>query len=369
MTEKTKNTVLVCLMGVLLLGLSLCCWLKKADSFSEEERRVLASFPELNTESVLSGKFMSSFELYTQDQFPLRKSFRSLKSAFVFFGLGQRDNNELYMAQSHISKLEYPLDLRMTDHAAGRFTFVYEKYLQNSDAKLYFSIIPDKNYFLAAKNGYPGIDYDALVMLMRERTEYMEYIDIFPLLSADDYYRTDSHWRQEKILPVARELLEAMDCPPADTDYETHTLPSLFKGVYAGQIALPVKGESLLYLTSPVLDNCSVTSYNTGKALPAHIYDMENASGRDPYEMFMSGNDALIVIENPSAKTQRELILFRDSFGSSIAPLLVDCYSKITLVDLRYINSSMLGSFIDFADQDVLFLYSTMLLNNSMAIK
>ena len=62
-------------------------------------------------------------------------------------------------------------------------------------------------------------------------------------------------------------------------------------------------------------------------------------------------------------------MIFRDSFGSSLAPLLIESYDKITLVDIRYIQSGMLGNFIDFDSQDVLFIYSSGLLNNSLAMK
>ena len=58
--------------------------------------------------------------------------------------------------------------------------------------------------------------------------------------------------------------------------------------------------------------------------------------------------------------------MFRDSFGSSIAPLLVENYKKIILIDLRYISSKILGSYIEFKDQDVLFLYSTVVLNQNI---
>ena len=30
----------------------------------------------------------------------------------------------------------------------------------------------------------------------------MQYIDIFPLLSIEDYYNTDTHWRQDCIVDV-----------------------------------------------------------------------------------------------------------------------------------------------------------------------
>ena len=74
-------------------------------------------------------------------------------------------------------------------------------------------------------------------------------------------------------------------------------------------------------------------------------------------------------MENPDAETDRELILFRDSFGSSIAPLLLHNYKKITLVDTRYVRPSLLGKLVDFEGADVLFLYSTLILNQSEALQ
>ena len=80
--------------------------------------------------------------------------------------------------------------------------------------------------------------------------------------------------------------------------------------------------------------------------------------------MFLSGSKALITIENPGCDNDRELVLFRDSFGSSIAPLLAQAYHKVTLVDIRYIRPDVLDRFVDFDGVDVLFLYSTQVLNH-----
>ena len=85
--------------------------------------------------------------------------------------------------------------------------------------------------------------------------------------------------------------------------------------------------------------------------------------------MFLSGSLSLITIENPNANTEKELILFRDSFSSSLAPLLIPGYAKITMVDIRYIQSDLLDSWIDFDNQDVLFLYSTLVLNHGELLK
>lgn len=99
------------------------------------------------------------------------------------------------------------------------------------------------------------------------------------------------------------------------------------------------------------------------------VYDLEKAEGQDPYEIFLSGSKSLLTIENPACDTGRELILFRDSFGGSIAPLLAEGYSAVTVVDIRYVSSDMLERLVDFHGQDVLFLYSTLVLNNSITLK
>jgi len=89
----------------------------------------------------------------------------------------------------------------------------------------------------------------------------------------------------------------------------------------------------------------------------------------DGYDIFLSGAQAIQTIEVPNAESDRELIIFRDSFGSSITPLLTGAYSKITLVDLRYIAADFVDQFVEFEDQDVLFLYSTSLFNSGMLLK
>lgn len=368
MNAKQKNIVLLCLLGTLLFGLSLWSWLRPADRYSASERRALASRPALTADSFLSGRFMQDFEDYALDQFPCRDRFRSLKALTSLYAFAKADNNDLFLTDGHISKLNYPLKPAMLDHAAQRFAYLRETYLDGTDCKLYFSIVPDKNRYLAAENGYLSLDYDALVQAMREKTEEMRYIDLFDLLSADHYYRTDTHWRQETLLPVAERLLRAMDAP-VTADYREVTLDQPFYGVYVGQSALPLQPDRLTYLTNDMLEHCTVTSYDTGKPVAQPLYDLDKADSADPYELFLCGADPLVVVENPDAATDRELVIFRDSFGSSLAPLLVGSYAKVTLVDIRYLQSSYLGSFLDFTDQDVLFLYSTLLLNDSLALK
>jgi hypothetical protein len=167
---------------------------------------------------------------------------------------------------------------------------------------------------------------------------------------------------------VAKRLAERMGfLKLLSNQYEEITPDIPFYGVYYGQSALPLGSETISYLTNGVIEGCQVYNYETKETTPVYVTD--KLKGRDPYEMFLSGAVPLLTIENPQAGTDKELIVFRDSFASSLLPLLSEGYSKITLVDIRYIKSSLLGNYIEFKDQDILFLYSTLILNDSYSLK
>jgi len=380
MFGKMKNVVLICVMAVLLFGLSIWCVCKPADPFSDSERRALAQMPPFSWDSVLHENadktFMRLFEEYTLDQFPLRESFRRLKSAAAYYVFNRMDNNGIYLRDGYAAKLEYPLNEASIEYAAKKFKSIVERFPEGTNANVYTCVIPDKGCFLAAPNGYLSIDYDRFFALFREKTDFAKPIDITQTLELSDYYRTDTHWRQEKLEDTARALAQGMGVT-LSAQYGRQELEHPFYGVYYGQSALPLPAETICYLTSDWMEECVVYDHQNEKEIS--FYDMDKALGKDPYEMFLSGNLSIVTIENPNAATDRELIVFRDSFGSSILPLLAEGYRKITAVDIRYVQSANLNAFrdrrngellVDFkrAD-DVLFLYSTLVLNNSKTIR
>ena len=349
-------------------ALTLGAWLKPADDISESERRKLAQFPELTVKTVLDGKFMTNFEDYTLDQFPLRDTFRQLKALFHYNALQQGDNNSIYIADGYAAEMEYPLNETSVSNAVNKLNHIYEKYLQNTDSKIYLSVVPDKGYYLAQANGYPAMDYEKLFSMMQDGTPWAEFVDISGLLTAKDYYFTDTHWRQERISSVAQKLCEAMGAAAfADSELTPAPVERPFYGVYYGQAALPMQAEDMFMMTGSLLDECTVYNHETGKT--TSIYDMDKLSSRDLYDIYLSGAAALLTIENPNAASDKELIVFRDSFGSSLIPLLVKDYKTVTVVDIRYVASDFVGSYVDFHGQDVLFLYSTLVLNNSTTLK
>ena len=104
--EKRKNLAVVCLSAAFLLGFLIWGLCKPDDAVSVSERRKLAQKPELTLSSVLRGEFMTKFETYTLDQFPLRDSFRQLKAVTLLDVLQEKDNNGIYVADGYAAKLD-----------------------------------------------------------------------------------------------------------------------------------------------------------------------------------------------------------------------------------------------------------------------
>ena len=368
MKNKIIRSVGIAVMLCLWLGLAITAWLRPSDEISISERRQLAQFPAFSGQSILDGDFMSEFENYTLDQFPLRDQFRKLKAWFQYEVLNQKDNNGIFISQGYAAQVEYPLNENSVKNAVKKFNELYETYMKDSGSTVFTAVIPDKNYYLSRQDGGLAMDYEALFSLIREGMPYSSYVNLTDSLMLEDYYYTDTHWRQERLLLAAQKLCEAMGIStPKMENYTVTTATETFFGVYYGQAALPMDPETLYILESDMLADCKVYNYETNMTTP--VYDLEKLDGNDPYDVYLSGAAALLTIENPNSETDRELIVFRDSFGSSMIPLLVQGYERVTVVDTRYIAGSTLGEFIDFHGQDVLFLYSTLVLNNSYSMK
>jgi hypothetical protein len=366
MKDRTKSIINTFLFVALLIGILIANMIKKPAEISVSERRKLAQFPKASMSSILNGDFTSEFSKYVRDQFILRDEFRSVK-AFVHFNVyRQKDNNNIYIADGSVIKIDYPLNEKSVENAAKKFNSLYEIYFEGMN--VWYSIIPDKNYYTAEKYGYPHIDYNKMIEILTNNVNNMSYIDITSSLCLDDYYRSDLHWKQEKLGSVIDTLSREMNFQSRiSLDKYTKNIKEPFYGVYYGQSALNIRPDRMIYLTNEAMKDITVFYFDTQEY--GEIYQEEKFSGIDPYNLFLSGPAAVIIMENKNAKTDKELVLFRDSFGSSLAPLLAEEYAKITLIDLRYIDTNYLGKVVEFTNQDILFMLNTQIINNSYMLR
>lgn len=366
---KIKKIISILCFVLFIFSLGIACFVKQPVQVLESERRKAAQFPEFSVEALLDKSFFSGLEDFLADQFPLRDNFRSIKAAIQLKLLGQSDNNGIYTAEGHISELDYTLNETSVENAAKKLNAIYEKYIAGKDANCYYTVVPDKNYYLAEKNGYPALDYAKMIEIYTSGVNNMEYIDIFDCLTLDDYYKTDSHWKQERIAPVIRQLSEKMGFEAKPADYYTAEKLADFEGVYAPRLALRSGfADEIITLNSPATESATVFNLETGKTTLG-VYDKSKLDSGDKYDVYLQGAAALLTVENPLAEEEKELVIFRDSFGSSLAPLMLEGYSKITLIDLRYISSQFLAEYVDFSGCDVLFIYNTQILNQSSLLK
>lgn len=368
MSDKIKNIIVTTIFSIFIVSMFIINLVKKDEEISISERRKLAIFPKFSLQTILSGDFMEEFEEYSLDQFIGRDTFRGIKARTLFNVFNQKDNNKIYVEENHAVKYDNVLKESEVENVATKINKLQSTLLK--DMNVFYSVIPDKNYFLADKYGYPKMDYSKMLNILKENIGDAEYIDLFNVLSIEDYYSTDTHWKQECLDDVAKIFSEKMNF--VYEGIESIDEKSPFYGVYYGQSALPLQADTLKYVYNDSIKNAKVKYLNetTFKMEDGELYTLDKFDGNAPYDLFLSGAKSLITIENNNALTDKELIIFRDSYGSSLTPLLISGYKKITVVDLRYIASPMLSRFVEFKENsDVLFLYCTDVINNGAMLK
>ena len=364
-----KNKIISISFLIVIFGLFLFMLIKPDQDISQSERRRLAQLPTPSVKTVFNREFMGSFDKYATDQFPEREFFRAVKTFVDRNVFLKKDTNKLFQIDGGIFSIEYPLREDKVLQMCEKLTNLYNRYLTGMN--IYFSIVPDKNYHLPDNGSYLLMDYDRLEELMKQNIPGdAVYIDLFDVLSIDNYYKSDGHWRQETLKPVIDALNEGMgvasDFDPSQYEQKSH-YP--FYGAYYGQLAGMADPDTIIRLENDITRDAKITSLGHPDKEYVPMYNIDGLSGIDSYDVFLYGAQPLITMKNPHNTSGRELIIVRDSFGSSLAPLLLESYSSITLIDLRYITQELLADYVTFANQDVLFLFSTIIINNSDIIR
>lgn len=296
------------------------------------------------------------------DNFYQRETFRKLKTSVELDVFKKQDVNKIYKYNDFLVEQIYPLDEKSVTNLTNKINYIKDSYLKETN-KIYYSIIPDKNYY--TDNSHLKLDYDKMKQIMKKNLKDLQYIDIFQDLKLDSYYYTDSHWKQEKLQNVAKTIAENMNFTITQNYNEQKV--ATFKGVYAGQLPINTKSDEIRILINSTIGYANVYNYETKEQ--GGIYNFKKLSGYDKYDIYLSGATPLIEISNSDKKTNKTLVIFRDSYTSSLAPLLTEGYSKITLVDTRYISPKILNKYVNFENADILFIYSTLVINNSRALK
>lgn len=352
-----KNKIITIMFISYIFIFSLLGIILKDKDISSTERRKLKIFPSFE----LNSEYINDVDKYLLDHFPFRDTFRSIKANFNYKVLKSLDNNGIYLKGDYIFKNDYPTNIE----SINNFIDVINDKITNlsSDNNVYIMIIPDKNYYLE-DDVFLQIDYDYIYNEIDKLD--ITNIDIRNIMTLEDYYKTDTHWKQEQLEKVVIEMSKVMQFNYNKEPLKENIFNN-FYGVYYGEAAINKNSDNLIYLTSESIDRAKV-KYLEDRELDT-VYNINNLESLDSYGIYLNGSQSFIEIFNDNSVNDKELVIFRDSFASSLTPLLVSSYKKITLIDIRYITSDSYRSLIDFTDQDVLFMYSTLIVNNSVTLR
>lgn len=356
-----KKYIAMLLFFGIIVTFDIIFFLTPDKKISRDERRYLTQRPAFSMEILQNGSYPDDLETYLSDQFPFREDFRRLHSILNLTVFQKMANNDIVISNGSAVKIEPDYPYEAVHKTIQKLNTLKKTYF--SENSCYFALAPDKSCYLT-DSIYPAVDFDRIYGMFEDELEDIQTISLKEHLELKDYYQTDSHWNQLNLLGISQLLKEKMGASIDTPTYRIEEIPD-FYGVYHAQAALNTKPDTLSYYTNDLLESCTVYHYDTEAT--TGIYDLEkltDPSSLDMYDIFLSGAAPLLKIENPSQDVQKTLIIFRDSFGSSLTPLLVNAYSEIYLIDLRYIHMDYVREYLDItADADVLFLYSTLLVN------
>jgi hypothetical protein len=187
-------------------------------------------------------------------------------------------------------------------------------------------------------------------------------IDIIDDLAAHHdeylYFYSDHHWTQKGAYYAYLAFCKAKGIKPVTLEERTFQDLGEFRGTYYDTVASMgnVRPDTVeAYLPNGTNE---LTYDEYGEVITAAIVDTGAAEWDPPYKYsaFIQGDQVLETIHNPAITDGSSCLLVKDSYGCAFAPLLVDSYEHLYIIDFRYTDENI----CDFAKannvQDVIFM-------------
>lgn len=318
-------------------------------TFSDNENRMLQTAPELSVNSILSGSFQEKITSYISDQFPARDTWTRLGTGIKKLA-GFKDIGGAYLGRDgyYMEKIT-PDDIN--DETLRRNLGLIKDFTEkNADVPATMLLVPATGTVMSDKLPAHAQMYDAqkIYETVKNALPGVNVPDLYSaMLNNKDhqlYYRTDHHWTWYGAHTAYKTLLP-------DGAYKA--TPELFSDSFLGttysKTLDPAARPDKVYI-SEVSDGVSVTA--DGKE--SSVYNMAAANEKDKYKVFFGGNYGQTVITG-GCKNGKTLLMIKDSFANSLAPMLTADYETIIMLDMRYFAGSTQQLIEDYSVDEILF--------------
>ena len=192
-------------------------------------------------------------------------------------------------------------------------------------------------------------------------------VDVFTALlyhkNENIYSRTDHHWLPLGAYYAAKEFASVAGVDFAelnDTNYNS-TILNGYVGTlygYTQNADLLNNPEDFIYYTPK--NECTTTRYTTmftdgvEGSLLLDGSKMKNSN----YYMVFGGDQQITHIKTPTTNG-RNLVIFKDSYGNALAPMLTYSFENIYVCDIRYFDLNAINFIKDVNATDLLFAMNT----------
>jgi len=356
--EKNRNKIITALFVCFIGGFFLANILLPDIEFSPNENRYLQRFPRFSFASLADGSFTEKAELYSSDQFALRDRWITLKARLELLQ-GKRENNGVFLCSDErlIEPYTAPDEALIEKRCAAvnaltdRLNIPVTLALIPGAAEIYGEQLP------------AGVRNDSQRQTAAEVYSLVRtgHVDLGQALEAhrDEYifYRTDHHWTSLGALYAAESILESAGASLSPNKYAPRTVSESFCGTaYSTSGFFWVKPDTIqVFIDAP--QGLRIEKYEDAKPVSAALYDEEKLDTKDKYRFFLGGNCPRVHIST-GKEGLPSLLILRDSYADSLVPFLLDTYSQIHLLDLRYYRASAAQYAKDNDIDSVLILYS-----------
>ena len=371
------SIIMIWLFCLVIFGMSGLHILTDDRSFSEGENRVLASFPKLTISTLTDGSFMKDFETYLTDQFPFRDSIISAKTVADRI-LGKNEENGVY-----IGKEGYLFD--------SQTPFVKEKVKEISKAVKGFRnkhTNLETAFVLAPNSSYV---YSELLPKYLELPQQNKQINnIRKQIASDDilspsaasllkknaektqlYYKTDHHWTTRGAYLIFKEICLQWGFETSkkeiDKKFDFFEVSTTFEGTLASTSGVHGTTDKIEICVPKNSEGTYVAYFESSGEKTASLFFADKLKNKNQYEVFLGGNYDKVIISTVSP-SNKSLLLIKDSYANCMIPMLTPYFSKIVVIDPRYLTDSLDSIIKENEFTHMLYLYNlnTLLEDNSL---